>query len=79
MAPTLPPLQGCYTPEWRQHVLSHLPFYTVLIPRFLELTYARLAFRSDAAMLDLLLLLETLAASPELLQELRNAEGAYNR
>ena len=39
-------------------MLSHLPFYTVLLPKFLELTYGRLGFRSDAAVSDALLVLE---------------------
>ncbi len=50
---------------------------TSLYPHSLPLY--RLAFRSDAAMMDLLLLLDILADSPELLQELRRAEEAYNR
>lgn len=46
--------QACYTPEWQQHVLSHLPFYTILLPTFLELTRARLILKPDPALLDLL-------------------------
>lgn len=55
MAPNPPALlsQGTYTPEWRAHVLSHLPFYTKLLPHFVELTLARLSFRGDAAVTDL--------------------------
>ena len=56
--PPVPPPQGRYTPEWRHHVLSHLPFYTILLPKFLELTYGRLGYRSDAAVMDALLVLE---------------------
>uniref|UniRef100_A0A7S2VW20 Uncharacterized protein n=1 Tax=Chlamydomonas chlamydogama TaxID=225041 RepID=A0A7S2VW20_9CHLO len=72
-------IQGCYTPEWRQHVLAHLPFYTILIPHFIELTYARMAFRCDAALRDLLRVLDVLADSPALLKELKCVEGVYNR
>lgn len=31
---SLPPTPPCplqYTPEWRGHVLAHLPFYTILV------------------------------------------------
>ena len=38
--------QGCYGPQWRGHVLSHLPFYCVLIPQFIELCAARMAYRA---------------------------------
>jgi hypothetical protein len=74
-------LQGpCYTPAWRPHVLSHLPFYTVLIPKFLELIYARLSFRGDAAAAELPVLMRGLAqGGPDLLKELEAVEGAYNR
>ena len=57
-AHSLPLSQGRYTPAWRHHVLSHLPFYTILLPKFLELTLGRLSYRSDAAVLDALLVLE---------------------
>jgi hypothetical protein len=71
-------LQGpAYTSAWRPHVLSHLPFYTILIPKFLELIYARLSFRGAA---ELLVLMRALAqAGPDLLKELEAVEGAYNR
>ncbi|KAJ9510102.1 hypothetical protein QJQ45_015584 [Haematococcus lacustris] len=68
-----------YTPAWRSHVLSHLPFYTLLLPKFLELIYARLSFRGDAAATELLLVARALAASgPGLQRELQAAESAFN-
>jgi hypothetical protein len=33
-----------YSPAWRAHVLAHLPFYTQLIPAFLELAYSQMAY-----------------------------------
>ncbi len=69
-----------YTAEWRGHVLAHLPFYTILVPRFVELVYARLSFRGDAAASEALMLFRVLAASgPELLRLLREAELTVNR
>ncbi|GAX78724.1 hypothetical protein CEUSTIGMA_g6162.t1 [Chlamydomonas eustigma] len=73
------PLFGHYSPQWKQHVLSHLPFYTILLPKFLELTCGRMRFRSDVAMTDALLVMEVLAASgPELISELKAVEGVHN-
>lgn len=61
-------------------MLTHLPFYCVLVPQLLALALARLSLQGDVAATELLLLLRALQASgPELLQELRSAERAYNR
>ena len=69
-----------YSHEWRVHVLTHLPFYGVLVPQLLALCCARLALQGDVAAVEALLLLQALRASgPGLLQELRAAERAYNR
>jgi hypothetical protein len=39
------PLQSQqYSPAWRSHVLAHLPFYTQLLPAFLELAYSQMAY-----------------------------------
>jgi len=71
--------QCVYTPEWQHHVLTHLPFYCVLVPQLLALTFARLSLQGDVAAAELLLLLRALQASgPQLMQELRSAERAYN-
>eukprot|EP00798_Chlamydomonas_sp_ICE-L_P029152 gene29154-32373_t len=73
------PNQGRYSSEWRSHVLSHLPFYTLLIPHFVELTHARMqAYKGDAAASDMFMLLSVLSDAPELLQEIKAAERAYN-
>lgn len=77
---TLQGAVGSYTPEWRSHVLAHLPFYTILIPCFIELSAARMSFRAEGAAGELLVLMRALhAAGPQLVAELREAEGAYNR
>lgn len=50
------------------------------VPKFLELMYARLAFRGDAAASEALTVLRALAdAGPGLASELKSAEAAYNR
>ncbi|MEW5297300.1 MAG: hypothetical protein WDW36_000517 [Sanguina aurantia] len=72
------PTAACYTPEWRPHVLSHLPFYTILLPAFLELTLARLPAKADPALQDLLQVLQALADSPALLSQLKEVESAFN-
>lgn len=33
---------GRYTRAWRAHVWAHLPFYTMLLPVFMELCYSAL-------------------------------------
>ncbi len=71
------PRQYKYTPAWRGHVLSHLPFYLLLLPHFASLSLSRLTYRPDAALRDLDRVLAVLAAAgPELLRELRGAEEA---
>lgn len=40
----LPPQAQQYSPAWRSHVLAHLPFYTQLLPAFLELAYSQMAY-----------------------------------
>ncbi|PNW82237.1 hypothetical protein CHLRE_06g278126v5 [Chlamydomonas reinhardtii] len=68
-----------YTPAWRNHVLAHLPFYTVLLPQFVSLTLSRLKYRPDSALRDLDRVLAVLgAAGPDLLRMLRSAEVAFN-
>lgn len=39
--------------QWEPHVLSNLPFYTVLFPLFLDLLRTRVSSRGDAALTDL--------------------------
>ena len=40
--------------EWTNHVLSNLPFYTSLLPVFLDLLRTRVSSRGDAALSDLI-------------------------
>ncbi|KAF6262749.1 hypothetical protein COO60DRAFT_1699160 [Scenedesmus sp. NREL 46B-D3] len=69
-----------YSPAWRSHVLAHLPFYTQLLPAFLELTYSQMAYSARPAIKESYRVLKCLAESgPELLAELQAAEAAYNR
>jgi hypothetical protein len=35
---------GIYSTAWRGHVWAHLPFYSILLPAFLELAYSQLAY-----------------------------------
>jgi hypothetical protein len=72
-------LQGAYGPEWRAHVLSHLPFYTILLPEFVELCYGRVAYRADVAVRDLYNILKELQAAPELVELLEEVENEYNK
>ncbi|GBF95518.1 hypothetical protein Rsub_07868 [Raphidocelis subcapitata] len=74
-----PAVRGSYGPEWRGHVLSHLPFYTVLLPQFIELCYSRMAYRADAAVRDCYRVMRELADAPALVRELAAAEAAFNR
>jgi len=47
-------LQGSYGPQWRAHVLAHLPFYMLLLPHFVELCYNRFSFsKADNPVKDL--------------------------
>jgi hypothetical protein len=38
---------------WRAHVLSNVPFYSLLLPLFLDLTRTRVSFRSEECLEDL--------------------------
>eukprot|EP00878_Enallax_costatus_P046625 GHUV01056863.1.p1 GENE.GHUV01056863.1~~GHUV01056863.1.p1 ORF type:complete len:446 (+),score=107.20 GHUV01056863.1:330-1667(+) len=69
-----------YTAAWRPHVLAHLPFYTQLLPAFLELAYSGMAYNAKAAQRETYRVMKMLAESgPELMQDLRQAETAYNK
>ena len=72
-------LQGAYGPEWRSHVLSHLPFYTILLPQFVELCYSRMAYRADVAVRDCYNILKELQAAPELVDLLEEVEKDFNK
>lgn len=52
LSPSLLPIQaaGKYTAAWRAHVWAHLPFYTILLPAFLELSYSQTAYSSRMAL-----------------------------
>jgi hypothetical protein len=39
-----------YTRAWKAHVWSHLPFYTILLPAFLELSYSQTAYNCTSAL-----------------------------
>lgn len=45
---------GRYLREWQTHVLANLPFYELLMPRFLALTRERVSSQGDAALADVL-------------------------
>lgn len=69
-----------YTSAWRPHVLAHLPFYTQLLPAFLELVYSQMAYNAKAAQYETYRVMKALSESgQELIQELRQAEAAYNK
>lgn len=39
--------------HWQAHVLANLPFYSLLLPIFLDLTRSRVSFRCDESLEDL--------------------------
>ncbi len=60
--------------------MSHLPFYLVLLPQFIQLSYSRLSSsKSEAAARDLQLVLGSLANSPALLELLAKIEGEFRQ
>lgn len=60
--------------------MAHLPFYTILLPAFLELTYSQMAYNAKAAQRESYRVMKMLAESGvELMQDIRQAETAYNR
>lgn len=60
--------------------MSHLPFYLVLLPQFIQLSYSRLSSsKSEAAARDLQLVLASLANSPGLLDLLSKIEGEFRQ
>lgn len=66
--------------DWQGHVMSHLPFYLVLLPQFIQLSYSRLSSsKSEAAARDLQLVLGSLANSPALLELLAKIEGEFRQ
>ena len=44
---------GMEVAVWESHVLANVPFYTVLLPLFLDLLRRRVSSRGDAALTDL--------------------------
>ena len=44
---------GMEAAVWESHVLANVPFYTVLLPLFLDLLRRRVSSRGDAALTDL--------------------------
>lgn len=69
-----------YTRAWRAHVWAHLPFYTILLPAFLELCYSQTAYSSKMALNNVYRVLKVFIESgDELVQEIRLAEEAYTQ
>ncbi|KAK9831540.1 hypothetical protein WJX81_007383 [Elliptochloris bilobata] len=68
---------GRYTREWQAHVLANLPFYELLLPRFLALTRARVSSQGDTALADVLKVLTIFKAAPELVELLAGVEAGY--
>ncbi|KAK9815560.1 hypothetical protein WJX72_005838 [[Myrmecia] bisecta] len=65
--------------EWQAHVLANLPFYSLLLPQFLELTLGRVSSHGDAALAELLKVLNVFVAAPELGDLLRTVEHDFAR
>ncbi len=60
-------------------MLSNLPFYTLLLPLFLELCVARMEVRGESAAQDLVAVMSVLEEAPELRELLGRAERDYNK
>ena len=60
-------------------MLSNLPFYTLLLPLFLELCVARLEVRGESAAQDLVAVMGVLEEAPELRELLGRVERDYNK
>eukprot|EP00884_Botryococcus_braunii_P012995 jgi/Botrbrau1/21697/Bobra.43_1s0093.1 len=65
--------------EWQAHVLANIPFYSLLMPAFLDLTLSRVSSRGDSALADLLKVLMVFRTAPELCDLIRTVELEYGR
>ncbi len=60
-------------------MLANLPFYTLLVPLFLELCVARLEVRGESAAQDLVSVMSVLEEAPALRDLLVRLEKDYNK
>eukprot|EP00887_Chlorella_sp_A99_P007731 scaffold20.g7731.t1 len=65
---------GGYGPQWEAWVLSNLPFYTLLLPLFLDMSVARVEVRGESAAQDLVGVFGVLEAAPALRDLLAQAD-----
>ncbi|KAK9917041.1 hypothetical protein WJX75_000269 [Coccomyxa subellipsoidea] len=65
--------------QWQAHVLANLPFYSLLLPLFLEFTRSRVSFRCDESLEDLKRVLAIFAQAPELCELIAAVEEDYAR
>ena len=45
--------------EWKEHILSNMPFYTILVQYFINIEYARATSRPESAISDLFVLVDS--------------------
>jgi hypothetical protein len=45
--------------EWKDHILSNMPFYTILLQYFINIEYARATARPESAISDLIVLVDS--------------------
>lgn len=60
--------------EWKDHILSNMPFYTTLMQYFVNLQYARATSRPESAITDMLIVLDTYSGTERLASFLRETE-----
>ncbi|BDA48624.1 hypothetical protein COCOBI_12-3050 [Coccomyxa sp. Obi] len=65
--------------QWQAHVLANLPFYSLLLPLFLDFVRSRVSFRCDESLEDLERVLVIFAQSPELRELIAEVEADYAR
>lgn len=70
-------VQGEFSSQWLPHVLSNFPFYNVLLPMFLRLTFYRIPHRPDTAVRDLLKVLNAFRC-PEFRKVLSSLESTLS-
>ena len=68
-----------YSSVWENHVLSHLPFYLVLVPMFLELSISRVGTRGETSVNDVMRVISVFDSSDPLVQLLREVEHHANK
>ncbi|UPQ97703.1 hypothetical protein HOP50_01g09980 [Chloropicon primus] len=60
--------------DWKEHILSNMPFYTILVQYFVNLQYARATARPESAISDLLIMLDALLSGGRLGSFLKETE-----